>query len=828
MAESADTEALPGAIGPYRVKSLLGKGGMGAVYEAVHETLERRTALKILPPQFHDDPTYKTRFLREARVVASLKHDNIVQVYDAGEVNDCCFIAMELVDGVSLAKYVEERGALPEKEGLQLMLQAAKGLAAAHEKGLVHRDIKPENLLLGKDGTLRLVDFGLVREASNQTQLTVAGSCMGTPMYMSPEQCDGEATDARTDLYSLGATFYRILTGQAPFTSTSTMQLLFHHKFDAPRDPRLLQKALSKDTAYLLLTLLQKKPERRPESAARVRELIEGIKKGRHIPKPPPIESSVATAAVTVEGPARSTAKEPVEITPPPARPSKAARKTARRGLPVWLWALPAAAATAAVVGGGLYWAFFRQPPAPVPSVSAADKKRATEEISKGEAAEKEGNYEAAQACYRRAKQADPDNPRCKQLLDRARDKSRARKLKAEAEKLKHDGRWAEAADRAEEAAKLDASWAEFARKLRREKQGRELQERAAKAFKAEAWLKAQNLYRQAAQTADDPTERALLESRAEECAAKAKLATAEVAMTSQQNYRRYFLNGEKALKDGLYQSARKWFEAAAKENPAAKVMLRGRMDEASAREHLQKGDEARRKGNLNEARREYRMVSNNWPLFTPQAQARLAALDRKPVEKNKTPKGEKALEHIRDLIRRGHLREALDELDRLPAGDAEKARELRRGTERLDACNRIYDELQRVLDEALVHLAAVQRVEESAGVSRLVRDFRDMKTRYNDKKGLVPGQLLAKRYSAVEGSMLSARNDAHDVQSECRRAAGLLDAKAAKYRTKFSVKLPWVKKIEVGKGDEAKKRRFQEAADAFRALARRAELLRR
>ncbi len=279
-------------IGPYRIEGEIGRGGMGVVFKAVHDTLERTAAVKVLPAEFAGNPEYVSRFLREARTVATLRHEHIVEVYDAGEQDGKYYIAMEFVEGLSLGAYLKEKGTLPEKEGLELLHQAAKGLAAAHAKGLVHRDIKPDNMLLDKTRTtLRLVDFGLVRDSASNSQLTATGACLGTPQYMSPEQADGESADPRTDIYSLGVSFYRAMTGKAPFESNTVMNLLFKHKFEAPPDPRVLNNKLSKPAANLILTMLAKTPGNRPPSADALLELIEKVQKGKKIPEPTPFET---------------------------------------------------------------------------------------------------------------------------------------------------------------------------------------------------------------------------------------------------------------------------------------------------------------------------------------------------------------------------------------------------------------------------------------------------------------------------------------------------------------------------------------------------------
>lgn len=278
---------VPDSVGSYRILHPLGKGGMGVVYKAVHTTLERSVAIKMLPPELAGSAEHVARFLREARVVAGLRHPHIVTVYDAGEVNGRYYIAMELIEGQSLARYIKEYGPLKEPEALELLAQSLQGLAAAHAEGLVHRDIKPDNLLLDRKGQIHIADFGLVVEVSSTSCLTMAGMVMGTPQYISPEAAEGEKVDERTDLYSLGATFYRALVGQLPFQAPSVMSMLFKHKFERPVPPKELRPALSESVNRLILWLMGKRREDRPPNAAAVLQMIEAIRRGESIPVPP-------------------------------------------------------------------------------------------------------------------------------------------------------------------------------------------------------------------------------------------------------------------------------------------------------------------------------------------------------------------------------------------------------------------------------------------------------------------------------------------------------------------------------------------------------------
>ncbi|MBI3831916.1 MAG: protein kinase [Planctomycetes bacterium] len=273
-------ESVPQILANCRIMSKLGQGGMGSVYRAVHTTLGRPIALKVLPVEFTRSPEYVARFMREARAVANLSHPNIVNVHDAGEQNGIYYIAMELVDGASMGALTHYYRPLSEVECLNFLLQAAKGLAAAHARGLVHRDLKPENLLVSREGYLKIVDFGLVLEQSSDSHLTRTGTFLGTPTYMSPEQCDSETADARSDLYSLGATFFSALTGKPPFQAPTALGILYKHKFEQPPDPRSLVPDLTEASAKILLKLLNKKREDRQQNAQELIEEVEKAQKG--------------------------------------------------------------------------------------------------------------------------------------------------------------------------------------------------------------------------------------------------------------------------------------------------------------------------------------------------------------------------------------------------------------------------------------------------------------------------------------------------------------------------------------------------------------------
>lgn len=304
-------EGIPQVVANCKILSKLGQGGMGSVYKAVHTTLGRSIALKILPAEFTRSPEYVARFMREARAVANLSHPNIVGVHDAGEQNGIYYIGMEMVDGASIGALTRHYRPLSEVECLNFLLQAAKGMAAAHARGLVHRDIKPENMLVSREGYLKIVDFGLVLEQSSDSHLTRTGTFLGTPVYMSPEQCDGDVADARSDLYSLGATFYCLLTGKPPFQAPTALGILYKHKFEQPQDPKSAVPDLSEHTSKILLKMLQKKREDRYQNA---QELIEDVEKAQKSVAGKENNWSLKDALATIKPPP----EVPLEFAPTP------------------------------------------------------------------------------------------------------------------------------------------------------------------------------------------------------------------------------------------------------------------------------------------------------------------------------------------------------------------------------------------------------------------------------------------------------------------------------------------------------------------------------
>ena len=258
-------------IGEFSLIRLLGKGGMAEVWLAEQHSLKRNVALKLLKPELTSDPTYVKRFQAEAKAAGGLSHSNIVQVYSVGQADGRHFIAQEYVQGSTLKSFLQKKGALDLQTALHIMRQVAGALQAAAERGIVHRDIKPENIMLTRKGEVKVADFGLAQlMGGERLNLTQEGTTMGTPLYMSPEQVNGQKLDQRSDLYSFGVTCYHMLAGETPFRGESAIAVAMQHLQNTPRDLASRRPDLPKAMCEIVHRMLAKNPDERYPSAQKV------------------------------------------------------------------------------------------------------------------------------------------------------------------------------------------------------------------------------------------------------------------------------------------------------------------------------------------------------------------------------------------------------------------------------------------------------------------------------------------------------------------------------------------------------------------------------
>ena len=262
-------------LGGFELREKIGIGGMATVHMALQKALDRLVVLKLLHPHLAEDESLVARFMREARAVAALQHPNIVQVIDCGQKGAVFYIAMEFVEGQDLREILNDHGAPPLEVAILLLRDICMGLEHAHEKGIVHRDIKPSNVMLANEGLVKIMDFGLARMAQDTTHMTVDGSVMGTPAYMSPEQAKGERADHRSDIFSLGVVGYELLSGSSPFQGDSYASVT--HAITNIDPPPLASPPVPASLATLIQHMLVKDPAQRCPSAGTARTAVESV-----------------------------------------------------------------------------------------------------------------------------------------------------------------------------------------------------------------------------------------------------------------------------------------------------------------------------------------------------------------------------------------------------------------------------------------------------------------------------------------------------------------------------------------------------------------------
>ena len=266
-------------LGEYRIVGLLGEGGMGVVYEAVHEMLQREAAIKLLSPSFSETPGAAQRFLREARTAAKVEHPNVVGIYEVGKLDWRLYLAMQLVRGKSLSELL--RNGPPDwPEATRIVTEACRGLAAAHRLGIIHRDIKPANILLADDGHVKLADFGLARpqHPDESEDLTRGVLAIGTPHFMSPEQFLQQSLGPTSDVYSLGVTYFTLLTGHSPFSHRNTqLDVAKAHFSEEPRPVDSLVTDIPPAVSVVVSRCLEKTSANRYADASEMLKALENL-----------------------------------------------------------------------------------------------------------------------------------------------------------------------------------------------------------------------------------------------------------------------------------------------------------------------------------------------------------------------------------------------------------------------------------------------------------------------------------------------------------------------------------------------------------------------
>lgn len=268
----------------YLVDAEIGRGGMAVVYRATDLRLNRRVAIKVLPPELAFNADVRERFLREAQTSAQLSHPGIVPIYTVDERDGIVYFVMALVDGESLAERLVREPRLPIEEARRLLAAVAEALAYAHSRGVVHRDVKPDNIMLDRaSGRPLMTDFGIARAAQGDSRLTVTGVAIGTPAYMSPEQALGERElDGRSDIYSLGVIGYQLLAGETPFKASNTPAMLVKHISETPRSLAMLRPDAPSGLTHAISKSLAKKPDDRWNDAMGFRDALLDTREATH------------------------------------------------------------------------------------------------------------------------------------------------------------------------------------------------------------------------------------------------------------------------------------------------------------------------------------------------------------------------------------------------------------------------------------------------------------------------------------------------------------------------------------------------------------------
>jgi beta-lactam-binding protein with PASTA domain/predicted Ser/Thr protein kinase len=370
--------------GRYRIVRKLGSGGMATVYLAEDQELGRRVAIKILNERHANDDQFVERFRREAKNAAGLSHPNIVSIYDRGEAEGTYYIAMEHLQGRNLKELISARGPAPVHIAVDVTRQVLAALSNAHKNGIVHRDIKPHNVMVDDDRRVKVTDFGIARAGASQ--MTEAGSIVGTAQYLSPEQARGAGVDQRSDLYSVGVVLYELLTGKVPFNGESPVEIAMKHLSDTPPPPSELNAEVPAELDMIVMRALAKDPARRYQSGEQMDADLERVARGLGVSAE--TEEAATQIIAGVNAMPTQVSRAPTIAAPPahPAEPVYYDYEEEPRRRPIWPWIVAALLVIGALVGGWYVYSQIQQEldarnPVAVPLLVGMRVERATAEL---------------------------------------------------------------------------------------------------------------------------------------------------------------------------------------------------------------------------------------------------------------------------------------------------------------------------------------------------------------------------------------------------------------------------------------------------------------
>jgi serine/threonine-protein kinase len=297
--------------GRYRIEQELGRGGMAKVFRGEDTVLGRAVAIKVLAPQFADDPNFVTRFRREAQAAARISNQNLVSVFDTGSDGGVHYIVMEYVEGKTLAEFLTGGGRIMPDRAIDITMDVCRALEAAHAQGVIHRDIKPGNIMINPRGEVKVTDFGIARMVTTSETIAETAAVLGTASYLSPEQAQGQPVDGRSDLYSLGCVLYEMVTGRPPFLGESPVAVASKHVLEQPAAPSKLNRDVTPDLDAVILRAMAKNPANRYQSAEEFRADLERVKRGLPVEATPLLPAVAATQALARE-------PAPTAMLPPP------------------------------------------------------------------------------------------------------------------------------------------------------------------------------------------------------------------------------------------------------------------------------------------------------------------------------------------------------------------------------------------------------------------------------------------------------------------------------------------------------------------------------